>query len=343
MSSDAPVFARILAAGRSTFNARVAQARSRSPRFDAEVFAGFLRGRVAPLVEAVAARSPDAAQACAIAAFDAALALVAQGLVGADRRSALLDRVWHQTLPALPSRVADAPGPLIAALSNAAIHLERAPGARGADWVERMGRLGARAASHAELLALGQVLAWTAGLAHYREGALQALERLAPDLAIAALNAPESSNGPALRTRLAQERWWSPDPAVAERSREGFLVGAFTGYGGAFTEPPKVRAGRDGFLLRSGERCFLLRLDIYGWSLHPAGTSEYEGAPLDRPAPYAPPASIVKGALRIGGSTWALDLPETGLEVAATEDSVAVSSPYSYALRVRPRVMPASA
>ncbi|TDU32330.1 hypothetical protein DFR24_1724 [Panacagrimonas perspica] len=341
--ASAPAFARVLAEGRPAFNARVAQARSRSPRFDAEVFSSFLRERVGPLVEAVAARAPDAITAVAVAAFDAALALVSQGLVGPDRRNVLLDRTWREILPAVPARVAAAPGPLIAALSNAAINLERTPDARGGEWVERMCRFGALAASHDELLALGQVLAWTAGLAHYREGALLALDRLPPHLAVAALNAPADSSWPAMRTRLAQERWWSPDPAVAERRWEGFHVGAFTGYGGAFTEPPQVRAGRDGFLLRSGERCFLLRLDVYGWSLHPAGVSEFESAPRDRPAPYAPPASIVKGALRVGGSTWALDLPEAGLEVAATEDSIAVSSPYSYALRVRPRVMPASA
>jgi len=342
MSPNAPAFARVLAAGRDEFNARVAQARLRSPRFDTEVFARFLRQRVGPLVESVAAKSPGAATGCAVAAFDAVLVLVAQGLVGSDRRYGLLDRTWAELLPAMPAQVADAPGALIDALSNAAIHLERTPGARGDAWVERMSALGARTGSHGELLALGQVLAWTAGLAHYREGALLALDRLRPELALAALNAPVDAAWPEVRTRVTQERWWSPDPAVAMRKHEGFKVGAFTGFGGAFVEPPQVRVAAEGFVVRSGERTFRLLVDIHGWSLQPAGATEFEGGVRERTAPYAPPVSIVHGALRVGGSTRAIDMPERGLDVVASEDSIAVSSPFSYALRVSPRTIPAT-
>lgn len=341
MSASAPNFAQVLQAGSSAFNARVAQARSRSARFDVEAFSAFLRDRVGPVVESVAAVAPDAVGASTVAAFDAALSLVGQRLAGPDRRGGLLDRTWAELLPALPRTLADAPAALIVSLCNAAIHLERAPSARGGDWIRSMTKLGPRAASLGELLSLGQVLAWTAGLAHFRSGALQALDRLAPDLGAAALHAPTGGDWAALRKRLRDERWWSPDVGVAGRALEGFRVGAFTGFGGVFAEPPQVRAGAGGFVLRSGERCFALHLDVYGWTLNPAAAAEFEAGTRDRPAPHAPAASVVRGALRIGGSTWPLDLPEAGLDVAATEDSVAVCSTYSYALRVRPRVMPA--
>ena len=341
MSAPAPNFARVLEAGRSAFNARVAQARSRSARFDTAALSDFLRDRVAPLVEAVAATAPDAVGTTTVAAFDAALSLVGQGLAGPERRGGLLDRAWAELLPALPRAVADAPAALIVSLCNAAIHLDRAPAARGREWIASMTALGARAGSLGELLGLGQVLAWTAGLAHYRHGALQALDRLNPDLGLAAFGAPAGSDWAALRARLREERWWSPDPVAAQRAVGGFRVGAFTGFGGAFSEPPKVRAAPGGFVLRSGERCFALHLDVYGWSLLPAAAADFESGTRDRPAPYAPPASVVHGALRIGGSTWALDLPQDGLDVAASEDSVAVSSIYSHALVVRPRRMPA--
>ena len=45
MSAPAPNFARVLEAGRSAFNARVAQARSRSARFDTAALSDFLRDR----------------------------------------------------------------------------------------------------------------------------------------------------------------------------------------------------------------------------------------------------------------------------------------------------------
>ena len=312
MSATGPTFARLLAAGRGEFNARVAQTRSRVPTFDADAFSVFLRDGVAPLVEAVAARAPEAAAACTIAAFDVALELVARRVVGAGARSALVSRVWSDLLPALATHVAAAPAALIAALSHAALNLDAVPQANSTQWVDRMKRLGPRAASREELLALGQVLAWTVGLSHFRAGALEKLATLAPALACVALGAPTEQSVEAMRARLLADRWWSPDDGIANQARRGFDVGAFTGFGGAFPEPPQVRAAGEDFVVRSGDRYFWLFVDVYGWTLHPATAVEFDQATAEATS-------------------------RDGPCITTSTVSQVISAPLSHRLRVSPR------
>lgn len=279
MSAQAPAFARVLAAGRGRFNARVAQMRSRVPTFDAPVFAAFLREGVAPVVEAVAARDPQAAMSCAEAAFDHALELVGRRLVGPGARSELPQRVWTQLLPWLATHVAAAPAALIAELTHAALHLEAVPQARGIQWIDHMRRLGPRCESREQLLALGQVLAWTAGLSHFRAGALERLAALPPELARKVLIAPAELSVESMCSRLRADRWWSPAEGVMNAAARGFEVGAFTGFGGVFPEPPQARAAGEDFVVRSGDRHFWLLVDAYGWTLHAAPSFEFEMLP----------------------------------------------------------------
>ena len=279
MSAEAPAFARVLAAGRGGFNARVAEMRSRVPTFDVDAFAAFLREGVAPVVEAVAARDPHAAMPCAEAAFDYALELVARRLVGPGARSVLPQCVWTQLLPWLATHVAAAPAPLIAELTHAALHLDAVPQARGIQWIDHMKRLGPQCGSRGQLLAIGQVLAWTAGLSHFRGGALQRLATLPPELARKALMAPPERAVGSMCARLRADRWWSPADGVMNSAARGFDVGAFTGFGGAFPEPPQARAAGEDFVVRSGDRHFWLVVDAYGWTLHAAPSSEFDLLP----------------------------------------------------------------
>lgn len=334
MSPAAPTFARLLAAGRGEFNARVAQTRSRVPTFDADAFAAFLRAGVAPLVEAVAVRVPDAAASCAVAAFDLALELVARRLVGSGARSPLITRTWSELLPVLATNIASAPLPMISALSHAALHLDAVPGARGDEWIERMTRLGPRAASRDELLAVGQVLAWTCGMSHFRSGALEKLSGLSPALARDALGAPASQSLDALCAHLQADRWYSPDGTVTKRVMGGVEIGSFTGFGGSFPEPPKVRAAGEDFVVRSGDRHFWLMVDAYGWTLHPVAPADF-----DQASATATTGVRLDGLQLVEGtSKRTLEGPTDGLSVSAGPASIAISTPLSHRLRVFPRL-----
>jgi hypothetical protein len=205
---------------------------------------------------------------------------------------------------------------MIAALSHAAMNLDRVPDDRATRWVDQMKRLGPRAASRDELLALGQVLAWTAGLSHFRSGAIEKLDTLTPALACAAMGAPTQMTVDAMCRRLRSDRWWSPDEGIANRAARGFELGAFTGFGGAFPEPPRVRAAGEDFVVRSGDRHFWLLADVHGWSLHPATPADFDHARDDGPG--------------------------EGPRVTTSAASQVIATSLSHRLRVMPRARPAA-
>jgi hypothetical protein len=239
----------------------------------------------------------------------------------------------------LAANIAAAPLRMISALSHAALHLDTVPGARGDEWIGRMTQLGPRAASQDELLALGQVLAWTSGMSHFRSGALEKLPVLSADLVRAALGAPATVSPEALCARLRADRWYSPDAAVTARAVRGLEIGSFTGYGGSFPEPPKVRTAGEDFVLRSGERHFWLLVDAYGWTLHPAAPADFDQAPTSAAAGVR-----LEGSQLVDGtSVRTLDGPNDGLSVSAGPASIAISTPLSHRLRVFPRSTRASA
>lgn len=322
-------FAQVLAAGRRQFNARVAEARRRSPAFDPSGFAAFLAQRVDGVVVAVHAVDPARTTAVALAAYDAALTLCLHGLAGPAARVPLLNETWSRLLPVLAARIAERPQEVLGAMSNAAVHLGGVDGARGDDWLARMVQLAPAAATVAQLLDLGQVLAWQAGMAHFRTGALQAADRLPADLALAATGAPAGASWPAWRDQLAADPWASAPP----RRVEGWQLGAFTGFGGRLAQPPELRVSTSGFLLRSGARHFLARADAFGAVLLPASADEFAAA-----AAPQPPAGLQRrgASLWLGGREIAPDLPAEGLQLAADAHTVAIASPYAHALRLMP-------
>ncbi len=323
-------FASVLASGRPQFNARVAEARRRTPGFAVEAFGAFLEASVDPLVAAVEAVDPARTGAVALAAFDVALVLTAQGRAGPGSRSPGVDRLWTEVLPRLARPIAQAPGELLGALSNAAIHLDGHAEVRGDEWRQRLAALGPRAPSAAALLDLGKLLAWRCGAAHFRAGALQAGDALPAELALAAIDGAPQTAWPEVRARFLADPWWSPDG----QGRQAREVGAFTGFGGSFAEPPVLRVAPDGFWVRSGERCHLLVADAWGAVLLPATAEEFEAAPHDtKDAKVAVPT--LKGSeLVFAARTVALQGTLEGLQILADAHTAAVTSPYSHAIRL---------
>ncbi len=314
-------FAAALAAGRSAFNQRVRDARRHYPAFRTDVLQRFLSDEVDGVVGAVGAVDPARAGAVAHAAVDVALELVGRALVGPGARAGTPAAVWRTLLPRYAGLVAAHPDTVPAMLTNAAIHLDTLAGVRGADWIAQLAALAPRIATVDELRVVGQVAAWRAGAAHFRTGAIAAADALPAALALAAFGARADDAWPELRARIAADPWWTADDADVTAGRE---VGGFTGFGGAFAEPPEVRAGADGFVVRAGERCHLLLADAYGALLLAATPDEF-----DRVAPG--------GAVQVDARRIAPDLPADGLAVCASGPTLALTSPYTHAIRVLPR------
>lgn len=327
-----PALAGVLASGRAHFNARVAQAGRRYPRLDTAAFAGFVRSALDPLTAGVEASAPQATAAVVMAAFDLALELVGQGLAGHGARTARMDRAWAQLAPRCASLLASAPTRLLGLLSNAVVQLEAVPTARVDAWIDNMTGLADQADTIAQWQALGQVLAWRAGLAHFRDGALAAADSLPEPLALQATAAAPGSSWSAVRDGYRADRWWSPEPALRAAVADGVACGDFTGFGGRFAQPPEVRVGAQGFVVRSAERYFLLVADVYGAVLLPAVAAEFEHAHTGASASVG----LSGATVRLGERYLNLDLPPTGLAVCASADTVAISSSWTHAIRLLP-------
>lgn len=333
MSISEP-FARILAAGRAQFNGRVAEVRRRVPGFDSEAFGLFLESAVDGIVVAVAKHAPERAAAATLVAYDIALVLVAQVLTGTAVRSRLVGRTWRELIPRVGPMVAERPREVLGALSNAAVYLGGNPALRGDEWLSHMLALAGEAQSVDELLTLGQVLAWRAGATQFRASALLAADRLPQALALKAVGAPARANWSSVREQFQANPWWTPERAQQQRPRRARLFGEFTGFGGAFAQPPELRACAAGFLVKSRERYGLLFADAWGAVLLPSSAEAYAapaagGVELPR---------LLRGAsLVFADESVALDLPAEGLRVVANDHTVAVSSPYTHRIHLLAR------
>jgi hypothetical protein len=318
-----PAFASLLASGRAQFNARAAEARRRFPSLDMAAFGAFLHDGVDPLIVAVAAAAPERAGGATLAAYDMALELVGHGLAGPAAKNPFLNTVWRELAPSFAPLLATAPVDVLGMLSNAAAHIASVAGARPAQWQRELAALAAQVATVAQLRAVGQVLAWRAGVAHFRQGALAAADTLPPALALAAFDEP-GTQWPQVRAQLLDYPW--------RGNAEGREFGSFSGLGGAFGTPPQVRASADGFVVRSAERHYLLVADAYGAVLHSATAQEFEQAQTGTPS-----AVRLEGAiLQIGARRIELDVPAGDIAIAANAHTVAITSPWTHAIRLLP-------
>lgn len=309
-------FAAILASGRAQFNARALEARRSFPALDMQAFGAFLQDGVDPVVQAVAAAAPDRAGSFTLAAYDMALELVGHGLAGPAAKSPFLSTVWRELAPRFAPLLAVMPVDALGMLSNAAIHLGGVPGARTRQWQEEMAAIAPQVATLAQLRAVGQLLAWRAGVAHFRLGAIAAADTLPPALALAACGESQL-DWPALRAQLLHQPWrGNPD---------GIEFGAFSGLGGQFDTPPVARAGADGFIVSAGERFYLLVADAHGAVLHGATAEEFAQASGD-----------VSAAVQAGARQLAPDLPAGEIALAANAQTLAITSPYTHAIRLLP-------
>ncbi|MEE9910298.1 MAG: hypothetical protein K4571_01125 [Deltaproteobacteria bacterium] len=276
-----PVFASILRSGRTEFNTRFAMARRRFPSLSAEAFSLFLETTVDFLVESVAATAPDRVADAVFSAYDAALELVGQNLAGSGSQYRFIEEGWQKIIPASAGLIAKSPERVIPAISNALFNLGTMPGVKPSKWADDLACISAQCADVETFLQVGQVLAWRAGLAHYRRSALTVLDSLPEKLALSAMGLNAAASWTDIRRRLEQDPWFDPasDKSLTARGiRIAARVGAFRGFGGLFVEPPLVACAGDDYLVKSGNDCWLLHADIYGATLHRVEASEFDKA-----------------------------------------------------------------
>jgi hypothetical protein len=236
--------------------------------------------------------------------------------------------------PFLMPLIVMAPERILPAIYNALHNLVSTAGTRPEQWAEVLGRTGVQCEDPEQLLKLGQVLGWRAGLAHYRTSALAIAATLPPKLAIAAVGGEASGSWPDIAQRLEADPWFDPakSGATAKKSRVEVVAkaGGFRGFGGLFSEPPQVACSREHLWVKSGDDCWLLCADVFGCTFHRASMEEFESA---RRNPFSPDGLVIDRQ-KIIWNNRSLDLPASAGVVAsaATQTTLAVTNPGTFAI-----------
>jgi hypothetical protein len=334
------VFAQILHANRSRYNAKFAEARWRRPKLEPEAWAALLRTTVAPLVEAVDGIQPDQTAQAADPLYEMALDLLGQELLGPRSPYPAIVAGWETLLPGLARFVAASPRQVAGSVTNALYNLSTTRGARPYEWISSLLSLGEICGDTATLLRAGQVAAWRAGLAHYRFDALEICTQLAVvnvPVARAALGLPADDPAPLENVidRLWANPWLSPTAAArgtpAPQMRLVARVGDFRGLGGEFLTPPLVMAAEGRLVVNEGQRWWWLTADVFGATLHRAPELGV------KPQTAVPPAwkRSLEAAKPAG-----YPHPQTITSLAATETTLAATSSLSHRVHLLARVPP---
>jgi len=337
--------ARWLEARREALNARFEQARRRHPGLAPEVVLGALDSILPPLA------GGEGDEALLSAVYDLVLLHVARGAFGAQPGLGVLLR---ETFPRLRPLLAEQPGFLPAALSNA---VERM-GPRGGDLARGLAAVGPLVTSARQLLDAGALLAWRLGEARAREAALAVAGSLPARAALEALGLegwPDGAAALAVEV-LRVDAWQTPREAVSSRTLERVAEGApieplvaalrsscpplaawrlvgraggFSGFEGSFHVPPVVLDGGDRhrFHVRCDGEFFLVEADCFGWRCRPQPDP---GLPVCSPAGAGKVKRLVS-RITAGGTSLQLDGALTLGKEQARFEELAGASAYAVA------------
>ncbi len=324
--SVSPEFAELLSAGRPEFNSRIAEARQRYSGFKTELLSDFLQTCVDPLI--VQSRQEHRGQLVS-AAFDIAIDIVGRELHAGHTQGKLMQRLWLECLPTFGGILDSEPEKLLGALCNALLNLSAQPSVRCEQWLELLNTHATEFKTSNEVVEFGMLAAWRAGATQYRTSALRIAAKR-PELSAAVLDLPDSNNFGALLQQLETNPWLN-----LEKKQTPIDVGAFSGFGGSFSQPPQLRACAAGFIVKSDQRYSLLQVDNFGHVLLPSTGDAFDNARDYQPAIKAP-IKLDHNILQCTYGRVDINLPSTELQLTSNEHSAALFSPYSFSIIVVP-------
>lgn len=326
-------FSDALRRGRERYNTKFALARHTYPALDGETFTEHLKKTVSPVVESLGENDKEKIDAVTDALYDLSLELIGKDFFGRRvRHTAMLDG-WEILLPLIPHLLIQDPRTIASAVTNALYNLSVESNTRPSFWIETMLEIGKLCESSKEFLEAGKIVAWRAGLAHYREGALDTCKNLKTEISYAALGIKETQNIEALIAQLEQDPWLKPDEFSNKIKKEKRLrvisvVGAFRGFGGLFIAPPKVTYSDGQFLVFDSEYWWAMTADCFGATFHKIG-QKISGLKNE-----SNPKSRVdkKGNVEMNGIKRTLHSLAEGTSFAADEKTLAVTLPMSHSV-----------
>ncbi len=227
---------------RESLNERYALRLRGGARIESAAFLTHLRESLAPVLMLVHARFPERTPAVLTALYDASLDLFTASLLGPGCKLPQLQWVWTDLLPGCVELLAREPTPVVGSLCNSLYQIAQQRGTKPELWLTRMQSVLPHCAALAEVIDAGLMIAWQSGMPQYRETALVAADRMKPAAAAITLGLADTSALAATLDSLKQDRWHRV--GFSESSAPALLpvaqAGSFVGFGGLFTQPPRV-------------------------------------------------------------------------------------------------------
>jgi hypothetical protein len=235
-----------------------------------------------PLFANIESKPPEQLDIMIEALFSLACELIGKDLLGEKSHLPLINRLFGEMLPQLLHILPEDPS-LAGRLCNAIYKMEQS-NANAAAWLDKMLQGSKFCQKPAELLALGQVLAWRFGMAHYRISASEiwrqmpkALAAFSFDLSLREYQALSGN----LDEILANP--WCPISSACLNSEAASLalvgtVGGFIGFRGFFISPPEVTCAAGQLYAFDSQMCYSLHADCYGVTLRRFGNDIPENA-----------------------------------------------------------------
>ncbi len=297
-------FAEVLARGRDQFNTKFAYARRLNRNLQTEAFMDHLALVVAPIVNKAAQKGPVDVDEIGAVLYDLSLELFGQGCFGEKRRYPVVALAWEKLLPTIAHLVAQSPRRLVASVSNAICNISTEKGAQEEEWLKIIGALAGHCQDVESFLRTGEIVAWRCGMAHYRERALQDCEGLMPGVfaGIFGLDPKLDEQGKErILKRLRSDHWYAPlykPPPAPGGKKTGLTIvaipGGFRGFGGPFVSPPRVKIVDEQIFLCDAEHHHKLHADIFGSTLHRAGSGLPPGSSVTNQFFYIDTTGVVK-------------------------------------------------
>lgn len=315
---------------RITCNRQFHDARLRFPHLDAAQFSYFLENCADDLVNHIEQVKPQAARQVAMAAYQHGLQLTGlnwlNGLSRSELSSAtgstssnqtqvppdashlnaqtnstvlglpLLAIAWQRYLPDFIGTHTDYASDVMTMVAHALHQFSLHDGSQPLTWLHRMHDILPNCASFTVWKQAGMVLAWQAGLAHYRASALTVADGLPEALALRIAGTEPTQRWSSVAEQFKRNPWWTPAQNALKNThqnsfekkpssiQERWRIGAFAEFGGAFSEPPQVVLyphdtpdNSEQWYIKSGNDHWQLHADAYGATMHRLGAEESKG------------------------------------------------------------------
>ncbi len=317
----------VLIRHREDFNRRFLRARHNNRRLSGGQFSSVLKTKAAPIVQAVAAVSPESLDESVSALYDICLRLTGLDLLGPGSHMDALDQAFVQLLPMLGRLIAKAPESIVGSVANAVYNLELEPAADAQRWIGIMQNIAGREIDTGQFLDVGTVAAWVCGMAHYRQSALKTAKKLPLGLLSLVFGLRSEQSEASLHQKLSNP-WYHPlrqQNHTVQLQRVAHC-GGFRGFGGPFVDPPEVTRFGDQLYAFDSQCAWLIFADAHGVVLRRFGSSLPEGDPEDR----AHFGLDRKG--NVSRNDLKAHLPELASwsSLASTEHTLAVALPHSH-------------